>query len=85
MFSLEAEDVINKTWDCINRSIEEKLDIGELLNERGLSSERIEEAISYYTKIKDHKPGTFARAVLLKANVFQVILELKKNTQDYEW
>lgn len=85
MFSLEAEDIINRTWDCINRSINEKLDIAASLDEEGLSSERIDEAISYYTIVKNRKPTVYARALLLRANVFGVILELKKNTVGYDW
>jgi|GEM_PF-6712086 hypothetical protein len=78
MFSIEAESIINKTWIIINRSLEDKTPIIPRLEEQGILIKMIEEAISLYPKVKNRKPDVYARALLLRSNMFEVILELKK-------
>ena len=78
MFSIEAESIVNKTWIIFNRAIEDKMPVLPMLEEHELTVSMIEDAVSSYIRVKNRKPDVFARAMLLKGNYFEVLLELKE-------
>ena len=79
MISIEAEDIILKTYHAISQATIGNHSLDDLLDKQ-LGSERIEEALTYYVSLHPslRNPTTTAKAILIKANIWEILSEMRR-------